>query len=270
MAELENPDVAPPPRRQMVARRSNAGLAVGFALLVAAAGAYVYWRTHQPAPAPVVAAPAPAPVAAPVAAADPDELPADAQKVDPAALLKQLATSLSARPELASWLGEAKLIQRLTAAVNMVANGENPHPLLAFLAPGVTFTTDTVDGKLRAAAASHARYDTFTQVITSIDPGKAGAAYAQVAPYFQRAFREIARPGERFTPVLHAAIARLRETPVPDAEPELQEKGAVYLYADPALENLKPAQKQLLRMGAANERALQAWLGAFDRALPAR
>ncbi len=68
--------------------------------------------------------------------------------------------------------------------------------------------------------------------------------------------------------MLRQAIGHLAETPIPDAEPELKEKGAVYAYTDPKLEELSRAKKQLLRMGPQNARALQAWLKKLDEALP--
>ena len=51
-------------------------------------------------------------------------------------------------------------------------------------------------------------------------------------------------------------------------EPELKEKGLVYVYADLTLEQLSPAQKHLLRMGPANARAIQGWLKKLEEAIP--
>ena len=45
------------------------------------------------------------------------------------------------------------------------------------------------------------------------------------------------------------------------------QKGIGYRYADPALEQLTPAQKQLLRMGPGNARAVVAFLKALRAAL---
>ena len=49
------------------------------------------------------------------------------------------------------------------------------------------------------------------------------------------------------------ALDVLIETPIPSGPVELVEgKGATWAFADPALERLDPAQKQLLRMGPRN------------------
>ena len=157
----------------------------------------------------------------------------------------------------------------LAAAVHRVADGEIVNSLLLpFLAPDRELTAESRDGKLFIAPEAIARYTTVTDVVTSISPERAAEAYARLAPFFAAAFREIARPGERFTPALHEAIHVLASAPVPPTEPSLVKNGAAYFFEDSALEKLPPAQKQLLRMGNANARKIQQWLAAFDRALP--
>jgi hypothetical protein len=118
-----------------------------------------------------------------------------------------------------------------------------------------------------ASPESYARYELFTHVVTSVDPIRAAKDYRQLAPYFEAAFREIGKPGQKFEAVLHVAIDNLTATPIPDAEPELRAKGLSYVYADPRLEALSAAQKQLLRLGPVHARALVAWLRSFKGAL---
>jgi len=67
---------------------------------------------------------------------------------------------------------------------------------------------------------------------------------------------------------LHRAIHVLCAAPVPARAPELVQSGRTYFYADPKLEDLGSAKKALLRMGPTNERAVQNWLSALDKALP--
>lgn len=257
-------------RRGAVSRWSNASLATISLLLVTGAVGLVYWRsrpTQQPPPAPAVAPPA-QPIAQ-IAAIDAGEPQPSRPDIDPATALRQAAAGLSRRAEWARWLLEPRLISRLAAAVNRVAEGESPRPLLLFLAPAAPFTTVSREGKLFATPEDSARYDLAVKVVTAVDLLRAARAYDRLQPLFQAALREIARPGARFTAVLHRAIHELLATPVPATEPELVERGAVTRYAEPGLERLAPAQKQLLRLGGANARALQRWLAALDRALPA-
>ncbi len=78
----------------------------------------------------------------------------------------------------------------------------------------------------------------------------AAKAYGQVKPYVDSAFSVIGRPGRSFESVLREVIGKLTSTPVPQTEPELEAKGLVYVYTDPRLEELSPAQKHLVADGA--------------------
>jgi hypothetical protein len=201
------------------------------------------------------------------AGGDAGEPPLPPPSVDAETELRR-AARLSSRPEWIRWLGEPHLISRLVAATHRVAEGESPSSVLPFLAPDREFTAVSRGGELVPAPAALARYDAVTEVLTAIDPARAAGAYARLAPFFEAAYREIARPGERFAPVLHQAIHVLLETPVPVEEPALVRSGAVFFYADERLEKRPQAQKQLLRLGVANARRIQRWLAALDGALP--
>jgi hypothetical protein len=59
----------------------------------------------------------------------------------------------------------------------------------------------------------------------------------------------------------------LLETPVVEGDVRLVTRGALYAYADPRLEALLPAQKQLVRTGPRNTRLMQAKLREIALAL---
>jgi hypothetical protein len=257
-------------RRHAVGRRSNWAPAL-IVLLVLAAAAVAFWRSQQVDDKPQVATPPVPSVAMPAAnvPAPDDAPPAPGAPTDGDTLLRDIGARLSSSDLLAAWLSQASIVQRLTAAVNQIASGENPHAPLSFIAPQGAFTSAAMpDGTATMTAQSHARFDPFVRVVTGVDARRAGQAYVEVAPFFHKAFKGIARPGQSFEVTLHAAIARLLATPVPPREPALHDKGLQLVFVDPALESLQPAQKQLVRMGPENERALQAWLATFDKALP--
>ena len=232
-------------------------------LVVVAVGGFSIWRwksANAPPPAipeveskPAVAPPAPPP-ALPMAEGD--------------SLAKQLGADLSTSPELAKWLAEPDILRRLVGAVNLIAEGSSPRPVLSFLAPAGRFEVVKTARALHPSPKAYARYDMVTRVVTSLDIAAIATTYGRVKPYIDSAFAQIGRPGQSFDGVLRQAIGNLTETPIPDAEPQLREKGAVYAYADPKLEELNRAKKQLLRMGPQNARAIQAWLKKLDEALP--
>ncbi|HUB08539.1 MAG TPA: DUF3014 domain-containing protein [Myxococcales bacterium] len=259
----------PGARREAAQRRSNVALVIAVVILIAGGVAgVVYWRS-RPAPlAPPVATTAPVAPPPQDAGIDAGEPPSPPRGVDAGTELHRAAGELSRRPEWAAWLAEPHLISRLVAAAHRVADGESPRPVLLFLAPDRGFTAVSRGGELFPAPESTARYDLVTGIVTAIEPARAAEAYLRLDPFFEAAYREVARPGERFAPVLHQAIHELLATPVPAEEPALVKNGTAFFYADEQLQKLHPAQKQLLRMGVVNARAIQRWLAAFDRALP--
>ncbi len=246
------------------APRSTLGprLVLGLVLLAAAGAAFWWWRQSRETPA--VAPPVESkPVTQPPAA------PPTASMAEGDGLLRQLGARLSNASQLPKWLAEADIVRRLVAAVNLIAEGSSPRPVLGFLGPAGEFEVMKRKGKkpLRASPRSYARYDAVTQVVASIDATAAAKVYGQMKPYLDSAFAEVGRPGKSFDGVLRAAMAKISATPIPLTEPALEPKGLGYGYVDPKLEELSPAQKHLLRMGPNNARAIQAWLKKFEDAI---
>jgi len=184
------------------------------------------------------------------------------------ALLKDAAAGLSSSSELAKWLADPDILRRLVASVNVIAEGGSPRPLLGFLTPADRFQVVRDARTLRPSPKNRGRYETVTKVLTSIDPGAAAQSYARLKPYVDSAFAQIGRPGQSFDGVFRQAIGHITSVPVPEREPELEEKGLVYAYKDPKLEGLSAAQKHFLRMGVDNARSVQGWLKKLDEAIP--
>jgi hypothetical protein len=175
-------------------------------------------------------------------------------------LLRMLAAQLSSAPEWAAWLKEDSLLQRFVGAVNLAAEGKSPAHLLGFLRPANVAYTPVKKGRKLFAPPSRPGYDRVVRVVTSIDASAAGHSLQRLMPYLDSAFSEIAPPGKHFDASLDEAIRRLRAAPIPPQPVPLVETGVGYAYQDPALEGLDGGQKLLLRLGAANEKACQAWL----------
>jgi len=268
MGEVDSFEAEGQPGRRSVSRRSSLPFIIAFAGLLA--GVLAAWKfglvplprqEAQPLP---VAAPAPVPVPA----AEPEAAAATPEEVlKGLALFKKLASELSSAPELGTWLDTPNLFQRLAAATNLVANGENPRQPLSFLAPGGSFATIKKGNNLVMSPQSEARFDTFTHVVSSIDPVKAAGVYTQVVSSLRSAFRGIAPPHTSFDATLHTALTQLAATPIPAEEPGLRDTGMAMVFVDPAIEGLKPAQKQLVRMGPTNEKALLSWIRSFEGTL---
>lgn len=176
-------------------------------------------------------------------------------------LLRSFARGLSSHPLLIGWVDRID-IRQLAAAVLMVSEGESPRPALPFLSIQGEFVVHD-ESALIIDPVSYERYDSLTAALTSIDGAAAGAAYAKLRPYFASVFREISRPGSQFDATLTSATSRLRSVKFPEGDIELTPKGALYVFADPALERMSAAEKHLLRFGPKNGHAIQTQLDAF-------
>ncbi|HZO09240.1 MAG TPA: DUF3014 domain-containing protein, partial [Myxococcota bacterium] len=100
-------------------------------------------------------------------------------------------------------------------------------------------------------------YDVVADVVGSVDPSAAAAAYRTLAPLFDAAYAELGHPEGGFSKAVDRAIAALTAVPVLRDDVELVPHAIGFRYADPKLEALSAAQKLFLRMGPRNVRIIQ-------------
>lgn len=242
-------------------------------LVVIAVGVWYYLRGRSKAPE--VAPPVPeAPVAevapAEEAAPEPQEEPIELPPLDASdAVVRRLVSGLSSNPTLASWLATDHLVGRFVVVVDNLAVGLLPRKQVPLLAPKGEFrVAESTAGPPHADPSSYHRYDTVAAVVASLDPEGTVELYRRLRPLIDQASRErLGYDADRFDETLRRAILHLLETPVPSGPPALEPRVRSYHYADPRLEDLSDAQKQLLRMGPQNERAVQAKLRQLARRL---
>jgi DNA-binding Lrp family transcriptional regulator len=160
-------------------------------------------------------------------------------------VVRELAGGISAQSQLMEWLEADGLIRRFVVAVANVAEGRTPRDQLAPAWPVDDFEVEASEEQVLPNPASYARYDLVTDVFVSVDTERAIALYRKLEPAFDEAYA----------------------APVLVGEPTLQKRVLTWEYADPELEGLSPAQKQLLRMGPANVPRVQKKLRAFGKAL---
>lgn len=214
---------------------------------------------------PVAVEPAPG-----VAEREPAEEPPDLPPLDRSdQVVRRLAAALSAHPALASWLATDDLVRRFVVVVDNVAVGLLPRKEVPFLAPAEGFRAAPGQaGPPRVHPASFDRYDPMAAVVASLDPEGTLELYRRLRPLVDEAARgHLGYGADRFDATLRRAIVHLLETPVPAGPPALERRATSYHYADPRLEDLTDAQKQLLRMGPENQRRVQATLRRLARGL---
>lgn len=258
------------PQPSVPSRKPLALAAIAVVVLVALGMGWYLLRGRGAEPPPPAVSPpaAPSPEVPPLEETPPAQAAPLPGLEQSDAYVRELLGRLSSEAVFQEWLGIEGLIRRFTAAVANIAEGESPRTVLSFLAPQGSFQTVERDGRLFIAPESFARYEPVARVFTSLDTQATAEAYGTLKPLMNRAFTEIARPGQRFDETLSRALQRLLDTPVPEGDIEVVDTpGVNYAYAAPELEQLSAPQKHLLRMGPANARAIQAKLRELRKAM---
>ncbi len=254
------------PRTNLTPASRAPRVVAAIVLLAAAAGAWWWWRGRSappPAPPPAPAAAAPAPVEAPPSTAPVAQLPADR--------VRALLESLSADARYRGWLAAGDWIRRWAVVTDNLALDDSPRKQLPFLAPAKPFAVEESGGRTVVSPASYRRYDGFAGAVASIDARAAAAAYRELHPLLEAAWRGLGYPQGRLDEVTARALHRLEAAPVRDHPPEVVKgKADVWHYTDAALEELGPVEKHLLRMGPRNTRLLQAKAREIREALSLR
>jgi hypothetical protein len=205
--------------------------------------------------------PPPPPAQAPQSMAPVPQKPADTPLPPPGesdARVRNLRGPISTRPELSRWLSEPDLIERWAVVADNLAEDVSPRKQLSMLAPPQGFTVLEKKGRVLMDPRSFQRYDTFGDVVASIDAKAFAAAVRELHPILESAYHRLGYPDRSLDALAQKALQRLINAPLAEGAVELQPKGALYRFADDKLESQGPVEKHLLRMGPRNTRLIQA------------
>ena len=261
----ERPEPGSPKRQRQAELWIIAALLAGAAIVAA----YVVFRGGS-TPEQTATAEAPSPVKAqqPVQPLGGDAMSITVPPLDETdALVRSLVGALSSHPQVAAWLATEDRIRNFTLVVTNIAEGKTPARSLRALRPSSPFRVAERSGDLYLDPRSYERYTGLADAVASIDPAGAARLYATLKPRIEEAHRELGHPEQPFDRLLEGAIVLLLKTPVEEGPVRVEPRGIVYGFADEDLEDLTPAQKQLLRMGPRNARAVQRTLRAMALAL---
>ena len=220
-----------------------------------------------PEPAPVPVEPEPEPEPEP----QPPPEPAPEPEPEPVAIelpeldasdefVREQAEVLSSDGSLAWLLATEELVRKFTVLVDNMAEGALPREPVAFLAPREDFSVVRRDGATYLNPESYERYDRITGVLATVEPSQAVAFLRLIEPLMTDAYAELGIREPDVDGRIVAAIDVLLATPEVSGPVELKQPSVMYEYADPELEALAPAQKQLLRTGPENAARLRARL----------
>jgi hypothetical protein len=241
---------------------------VGLLAVVILVAAYWVYR-RKPAPAPVTPPATTVERTAPVRPLGGTPEPIVLPPLDQSdALVRDLVRKFSSHPAIVSWLTTTGLIRNFTVVVANVAEGTTPARQLRVWRPATAFRVETRGSQIFIDPASYARYERLAAAVSSIDPAGAARLYATLKPRIEEAYGELGMPPASFDRALERAIVTLLEVPSVAGPVRVEPKGGVaYQFADPRLEGLTAAQKQLLRTGPENVRAIQTALRQLGLAL---
>jgi len=232
--------------------------------------AYLVLRDRPQAPV-SVAVTAPAPAA--TATAPPAPLGAEPMRVDLPSLdisdafVRKLVAALSSHPRIVAWLTTDHLVRNFTAVVVNVSEGKTPAAHLQRLRPAGRFQVIERPDDLRINPRSYERFSSLAEAAASIDPAALARLYATLKPLIEQAYRDLGYVDAPFDRALERAIVLLLKTPVLEDRVALKPRSVGYVFADPRVESLSPAQKQLLRFGSRNVRIIQQSLYQIGLAL---
>jgi hypothetical protein len=182
-------------------------------------------------------------------------------------LVGDLLRALSMHPRVTAWLATKGLIRNFTAVVSNIAEGMTPAALVPALRPTSRFDVIERGTAVYIDPKSYERYTGLAEAVASMDPAATARLYATLKPRIEEAYGDLGNEEPLFDRALEHAIVLLLRTPVRDGPVAVRPKGLGYAFADERLERLTAAQKQLLRTGPQNARAIQRRLREIAQAL---
>ena len=192
---------------------------------------------------------------------DEPELPA---LEDSDAYVRAQLAQISGGAVYARWIGMDHLLQRITIVADNVSKGAVPAARIRPLAPNGKFSViESDEDRYFIDPKGYHRYNTFADTLAKLDLDTVILTYQNLKPLFDKAYAELGYPEGNFEQAVRNAAKHLLKSPILSGEVELVRPAVMYKFADPKLESLSPAQKQLLRMGPRNGRIIHEVLQDF-------
>lgn len=228
------------------------------AAIIGIGAAVLFWPKGSPPQAkPAVAASDHAVTSAPKLQAEPgDNIPLPPlDETDP--LVRQLVSQLSSHPRVTAWLATDGLLRNFAAVVAAIADGETPIKQLRKQRPTAPFAVrDTTSGTI-VDPQSFRRYDSYADAVAGLDAKGTARLYATLKPRIAEAYKDLGYPDGDIDGALTRAIIILLRTPPSSENLAVKRTSVTWQFADPQIESLPQAQRQLLRMGPRNEKIIQ-------------
>lgn len=148
------------------------------------------------------------------------------------------------------------LIRKAVVTTDLIARENNPFKQVFFLHPKGQFETKAEGDVKQLSEKNFYRFEGAISAFESLDNQTLVGMYNLLEPLFEQAYAELGNSDRDWRTTLKLAMDNIINTPLPSSPPELLGQGQVYIFKDPSLEALPPAQKALIRMGNINARRI--------------
>ena len=198
--------------------------------------------------------PEPEPEAGPPTPPTPEEIDQQMRQV-----LVEAGLSPAPAPILRQTVAAPYLLDRGVSSIDQLARGLVPERTANLPRPAGAFATTRDGADYTMAEAGYARYDRLVSAITALPVDTLVSVFQRQRGLIADAYAALGYPAASMDNTLIAALDNILAAPRREQPPALVSKGAMWAYADPALENASDLHKQLLRSGPENTAALQRW-----------
>jgi hypothetical protein len=249
-------------------------IGIAIAVVIAAAGGWWYWHSRA---APPTAPPAtPPPAAALPAESIAHPVPAAASGSAPLPELNDSDAAVTAAhgeaaggAEASHYLIPTDVIRHIVVSVDNLLRQKVAVDKRPITGVGGTFIVNGDELHATLDARNFKRYEPLVSALEKVDMQRVAAVYLRFYPLFQKAYQDLGYPTGYFNDRLVQVIDGLLATPQIDEPIELKRPNVMYVFADPALEDLPAGRKLLIRMGPENAAAVKAKLSELRAAITA-
>lgn len=257
--DLNEPtETTPPPAAEAPAGGPSLLIpAIAIAAIIGIGAAVLLWPKSGPAPNKAVAVSEHAVTVPPKLTAEPgDNIPLPPlDETDP--LVRQLVGQISSHPRVAAWLATNGLLRNFAAVVANISEGETPVVNLAKQRPREPFLVKPGASGTIIDPASYKRYDSYADAVAGLDARGTARLYATLKPRIAEAYKDLGYSDGDIDGALTRAIMVLVRAPEVNRDIAVTRTSVMWQFADPALESLPQAERQIIRMGPRNQKLIQ-------------
>ena len=176
----------------------------------------------------------------------------DATPMDGDSMLRQELAATGTDSIMSKLMSNEHPINISAAFIDGLGRGVILQKLLPGSPPKQAFSVVKEGEVIYISPSSYQRYDNYTDTLTALDSKRLVRSFHALRPMYEQAFQYLGLDPGDFDNAIIRALDQVLATPEIIEPIALQPKSVVYVFADPALENLPAVQKQLLRMGPDN------------------